>query len=180
MEKTGKDETVSNPKALIEFAEIQKKVASNKFDMKHDRMVVVFDADIYKNKPEQYKEILELGNPNNILVVTYPSFELYLLLHYDGTCKEIILPNAELILENKKIGKKRYVGKLFSDKSGMNSKENPAVGELAINIDIAIEQEKMLNQDINNAIGHLTSNVGKVIQFIRNDTVVTNEIKKEQ
>lgn len=29
MEKNGKDETVSNPKALIEFAEIQKKVASN-------------------------------------------------------------------------------------------------------------------------------------------------------
>lgn len=48
MEKTGDDETISNPKALIEFAEKQKKLPSNEFDIKHDKMIVVFDADIYK------------------------------------------------------------------------------------------------------------------------------------
>ena len=46
MMKTGEDENLSNPKALIKFAEVQKKIASNKFDMKHDKMIVVFDADI--------------------------------------------------------------------------------------------------------------------------------------
>lgn len=179
MEKTGEDETVSNPKALIQFAEAQKKVVSNKFDVSHDKMVVVFDADIYKNAVEKYKEILELGNPNNILAVTYPSFELFLLLHYDGSYNETIFPNAELILENKKVGKRRYIAKLFTEKSGMNPKENPLVGDLAANIDIAIAQEELLNQDIESAIGCLTSNVGKIIQMIRNDKVVSRETTEE-
>jgi hypothetical protein len=51
----------------------------------------------------------------------------------------------------------------------MNSKENPGIAELAANIDVAISQEQMLNQNIENAIGMLTSNVGKIIQEIRDD-----------
>lgn len=175
MEKTGEDENVSNPKALIKFAESQKKITANNFDMKHDQMIIVFDADIYKNASERYKEIVEAGSKNNILAVTYPSFELYLLLHYEDAYIDIILPNADQILENKKIGKKRYVGKLFSDKSGMNSKENPSVGQLAEHIDLAIAQEEMLNQDIDDAIGKLTSNIGKIIQMIRNEKIVVEE-----
>ena len=51
----------------------------------------------------------------------------------------------------------------------MNPKENPAVGDLAANIDIATEQEKQLNQDIHKAMGNLTSNVAAIIQQIRDD-----------
>ena len=58
---------------------------------------------------------------------------------------------------------------LFTDKNGMNPKENPAVGDLAANIDIATEQEKQLNQDIYKAMGNLTSNVAAIIQQIRDD-----------
>ena len=61
MEKTEKDAHLSNPKALIEFAERQKNVAKNQFDNKHDKMIVVFDADIYKNKPDKFKEIYSGG-----------------------------------------------------------------------------------------------------------------------
>lgn len=179
MEKIGEDETVSNPKALIEFAEEQKKIADNQFDEQHDKMVVVFDADIYKNAADRYKEILELGSQNNMLAVTYPSFELYLLLHYDDAYEKVILPNVELILDNKKVGKRRYIAKLFSDTSGMNPKENPAVGNLAEHIDIAIGQEECLNQDIEQAVGRLTSNIGAIIQMIRNDKVVSDETEKD-
>ena len=51
----------------------------------------------------------------------------------------------------------------------MNPKENPAIGELAANIDVAISQERNLNQDIENAVGKLTSNIGKIIQEIKED-----------
>ena len=171
MEKTEEDAYLSNPKALLEFAEAQKSVASNKFDVKHDKMVVVFDVDIYKNRPDVFKEIYDMGKENNILAITNPSFELFLLLHFEGAYDEIVLPNKEQILQNQKIGKRRYITTLFTDKSGMNPKENPAVGELAANIRIAISQEKNLNQDAENALGNLTSNIGKIIQDIMDDTV---------
>ena len=140
MEKTGDDETISNPKALIEFAEKQKKLPSNEFDIKHDKMIVVFDADIYKNKEENYEELLSKEG-NNIFAVTYPSFELYLLLHYQNSYESVIKPNAQEIIENKKVGKRRFIAKLFSDCTGMNPKENSAVGELATCIDVARFQE---------------------------------------
>lgn len=39
MEKTEEDKTVSNPKALIKFAERQKGITENKFDQKHDKIL---------------------------------------------------------------------------------------------------------------------------------------------
>lgn len=168
MEKTGKDKTRSNPKALVKFAEKQKEVPENKFDQEHDKMVIVFDADIYRRKPTEYKEVIEIGK-GNILAVTYPSFELFLLLHYENSYEEYIKPNEEEILCNKKDGKRRYITALFTEKSGMNPKENSAVGDLAVNIDIATKQEKQLNQDIYKAMGNLTSNVACIIQQIRDD-----------
>lgn len=57
----------------------------------------------------------------------------------------------------------------------MNSKENPSVGQLAEHIDLAIAQEEKLNQDIDDAIGKLTSNIGKIIQMIRNEKIVVEE-----
>lgn len=171
MEKTGEDDSISNPKALIEFAEKQKKITENDFDNKHDKMIIVFDADIYKTKSEVYKSILELAGEENILAVSNPSFELFLLLHYVNSVNDIIFPEKVQILENKKEGKRRYITKRFTDISGMNPKENAAIGDLAIHIDTAIEQEKLLNEDITNAIGLITCNIGKVIEDIRKDSI---------
>lgn len=141
------------------------------FDIKHDKMIIVFDADIYKTKSEVYKSILELAGEENILAVSNPSFELFLLLHYVNSVNDIIFPEKEQILENKKEGKRRYITKRLTDISGMNPKENVAIGDLAIHIDTAIGQEKLLNEDITNAIGLITCNVGKVIEDIRKDSI---------
>ena len=140
MEKTEEDKTVSNPKALIKFAEKQKGITENKLDQKHDKMVIVFDVDIYKGDLTKYNEIIKLGD-GNLLAVTNPSFELFLLLHYENSYEELIKPNEEEILRNKKTGKRRYMAALFTDKSGINPKENPAVGDLAANIDIATKTD---------------------------------------
>lgn len=169
MERTDEDEGRSNPKALITFAEKQKKVQANDFDIAHDKMIIVFDADIYKYKANEYRELIKTGQKNNVLAVTNPSFELFLLLHFDNSYENDIKPNAVSILGNQKVGKRRYITALFTDKCGMNPKENPSIGELVKDIDIAINQEKMMNQNIDNAIGQLTCNIGKIIDNIRND-----------
>lgn len=75
------------------------------------------------------------------------------------------------MVENKKVGKRRYITKLFTDTSGMNPKSNSSIGTLAFDINTEIEQEKKINNDIENAIGKLTCNIGNIINSIRNEGV---------
>ena len=168
LEKTDEDQNLSNPKRLLEFAEEQKSNPDISFDREHDRMIVVIDADIYQRKPEDYPKILEMAKDyGDVLAVTNPAFELFLLLHYENSYKTDIVPNTVQILENRKVNNRRFISQLFSQRSGMNSKTNSAVGKLAANIDIAILQEQNLNQDVEDCINKLTSNIGKVISDIR-------------
>ena len=132
-------------------------------------MVIVFDADIFEKRSPHYEELLKMAHESqDILAVTNPSFELFLLLHYEGSLESDILPNAPAILENAKEGNQTFVYRLLLNRSGMNSKKNPQIGTLAENIETAILQEKGLNQDIAQCHGQLTSNIGKVISDIRN------------
>ncbi|MBR5039816.1 MAG: RloB domain-containing protein [Clostridiales bacterium] len=169
MEKTGEDEGVSNPKSLFNLAEREKSNPNNGFDAKHDKMIIVFDTDIYQTKPQEFRNFYELAKKEYMLAVTNPSFELFLLLHYKDSLINVIIPEEEKILANEKIGNQRYIAKRFSAISGMNSKKNPKVGTLAKKVDIAIEQEKSINQDAESALGSLTSNIGRIIEQIRND-----------
>lgn len=168
LEKTGEHKSFSHPKSLLDFAEEQKSNPELSFDAERDQMVVVFDADVFRKKQVQYMELLERARRyNDIVAVTNPAFELFLLLHYENAYEEDICPNTTEILENQKKGKKRFAEWLFWKKSGMNSKGNPAVGNLAEHVDIAIVQEQKLNQDVEQCMGNLTCNVGKVIDDIR-------------
>lgn len=168
LEKTDEDQNLSNPKRLIEFAEEQKSNPDISFDREHDQMIVVIDADIYQRKPEDYPKILEMAKGyGDILAVTNPAFELFLLLHYEGSYETDIVPNTAQILENRKVNNRRFISQLFSQRSGMNSKTNSAVGKLATHIDIAVLQEQNLNQDVEGCINKLTCNIGKVISDIR-------------
>lgn len=169
LEKTDEDKNLSNPKRLLTFAEEQKSNPDISFDREHDQMIVIIDADIYERNPDDYPTILNMAKEyNDILGVTNPAFELFLLLHYKDAYESDIVPNAKEILDNRKTNNRRFISCLFRQKSGMNSKKNSAVGKLAENVDIAIMQEQNLNQDAENCIGKLTSNIGKIISDIRN------------
>ena len=48
-------------------------------------------------------------------------------------------------------------------------RKNSAIGELAKNIEIAIEQEKKINEDIHQCKGQITCNIGRIIDEIRKD-----------
>lgn len=73
------------------------------------------------------------------------------------------------LLKNEKIDGQRFSYRLLFNHTNINSKTNKEIGNLAKDVDIAIEQEKFLNQDIHQCLQHLTSNIGEIIETIRND-----------
>ncbi|WP_310603317.1 RloB family protein [Anaerosporobacter sp.] len=172
LEKTEEHENLSSPKELIKFADEQKN-GKIPFDPKFDKMIVVFDADIFENQQNNYEEIIELGKKRNILGVTNPSFELFLLLHFEGAVDEIILPDSENIIKNEWVGtannRRRYIEDIFRKKAKMRPKSNMAIGELANHVLTAISQEKKLNNNIELCKGIVTSNIGIIIQSIIDD-----------
>ena len=169
-EKTEGDQDITYPRKLIEFAEARKADAELAFDRNHDRMIIVFDADIFSAKVTGYEDVVSLGEQyGDLLGITNPNFELYLLLHFTGAYEEDILPNAERLLRNEKVGNMRLSYSLLLSRTGINSKTNEAIGDLAEKVETAIEQEKHLNQDVHACLGQLTSNIGSLIEMIRAD-----------
>ena len=67
-------------------------------------MIVVFDGDIFEEKVLDYDELVAEGEKKNILAVSNPAFELFLLLHYENSYEDDIEPNAEQIIQNEKDG----------------------------------------------------------------------------
>lgn len=58
---------------------------------------------------------------------------------------------------------------ILNEKTGLNSKRNSKIGDLAENVEYAIEEEKKLNEDIHDCKGKITCNIGKIIQSIKDD-----------
>ena len=169
LEKTDGDRDISFPRRLIEFAENQKENPEIAFDKERDKMIVVFDGDFFEEKVLDYDELIAEGEKSNILAVSNPAFELFLLLHFENSYEQEILPNQDKIIANQKEGNQTFIYKLLLSKTGVNSKKNPQIGELAEKVDIAIRQEKKMNEDIHDCKGKITCNIGKIIESIRMD-----------
>ena len=58
---------------------------------------------------------------------------------------------------------------LLLARTGFIPKKIAAIGELAKNIEIAIEQEKKINEDNQQCKGQNTCNIGRIIDEIRKD-----------
>lgn len=167
VERTGNERNQSAPKKLLEQAQLIRDDAETYgFDPNADRIVVFFDADVYKGDSGLYMSDLDMFSGVAEVAVTNPSFELYLLLHLDDALEKYVLPNEEEILGNGYVGRRRYVEKLASDVLGFNVKRNEKVGELARRFGIAAMNERTLNQDPSQSIGRLTSNVGARIMEV--------------
>ena len=163
-DRTGDDEGSSNPKSLLELA---KTVMEEDAFSEEDEIAVVFDADIYSHDSSGYLELLRSCEDVGVdPYVTFPAFELFLLLHLEDGYERWIAPHEAEILENRKTGKRRYLDRLFSEATGMNPKGNPHIGDLASSYSVACEQEGSINQDASRAIGRLTSTVGLLVQHL--------------
>lgn len=87
----------------------------------------------------EFEEVKAAVANDDILAVTNPCFELFLLLHAQDAYKRLVQPHEQELLENRKVGQRRPAEKLFSDEFGMNPKRNPDVGKLVRWVDTAIE-----------------------------------------
>ena len=66
-------------------------------------------------------------------------------------------------------GKYAYAYNTLLEVTRMNAKKNANIGNLAENIMIAIRQEKLINQDIHQLKGKVSSNIGLIIEGIINE-----------
>ncbi|MBN2222136.1 MAG: RloB domain-containing protein [Vallitaleaceae bacterium] len=171
LHKEGEISSFSHPIKLLELIEEKKKSLKRdgKFDKSIDRFVIVFDRDSYDNS-EDYVGFIERASADNILAVTSPCFELWLILHFDDAVGMYIAPNKDRLFDNEKVSSSHtFASRLFSEISGINPKSGTFFNKLKAGIDLAIEQEKVLEQDILRMTTKIGSNVGALIEQMRED-----------
>ena len=170
VERTGDEKGQSAPVKLLDHARAVREVPEGRFsfDPDTDSVVVFFDADIYTGDEEGYLRVLGRFEGVADVAVTYPSFELFLLLHLEGAYEEVIAPNEAEIVANGYVNRRRFVEVLASEKLGVNVKRNSAVGDLCERFGAAASAEPLLNQNPAKAVGRLTSNVAaRVLEVVR-------------
>lgn len=165
-EKTGEDKNLSFAKNLAEFATKQKAIAENEFDPDRDKMIIVFDGDIFEEKVQGYEDLVRSIEETDIAAVSNPGFELFLLLHIDDSYEKYIKGQEADFLKLDEKNKYSHAYKVLLEATGMNSKKNSDIGDLAENVMLAIQQEKLINQDIHQIKGRVSSNVGLIIESI--------------
>ena len=112
-EKTDKDRDISYAKRLVEFAEIQKQNIDNGFDLDRDKMIIVFDGDIFEEKVQGYDELIASIEKTDIAAVTNPGFELFLILHIDESYERYIKGHEAEFLSVDEKGKYSYAYKVL-------------------------------------------------------------------
>ena len=168
-EKTDEDRNLSFAKNLVDFAEKQKQNPENDFDTEWDKMVIVFDGDIFEEKVQGYDELISTIEEKDVAAVTNPGFELFLILHIEGSFEQYIKGNETEFLSMDEKGKYSHAYNVLLELTGMNAKKNADIGGLADKVLVAIAQEKLINQDIHQLKGNVSSNVGKIIEDIINE-----------
>lgn len=170
VERTGDEKGQSAPVKLLDYARAVRDDPEGRFgfDPDTDSVVVFFDADVYKGDEESYLRMLGRFEGVADVAVTYPSFELFLLLHLDGAFDDVIAPNEAEIVANGYVNRRRFVEALASERLGVNVKRNSAVGGLSGRFGAAASAEPLLNQNPAKAVGRLTSNVAaRVLEVVR-------------
>lgn len=138
------------------------------YDPSIDEIWVVFDRDPKTFFEDQYKYVLENCEEHRINIgFTNPNFEFWLLLHLPD-----INQYAEAtLLANEKVGgksSKRFVEKELSSRleNGYNKKDIQFKRFLP-NIDLAIDQEKLFKQNVQDIFNNVGSNIGILISKIK-------------
>lgn len=134
---------------------------------KEDEIWLIFDRDPQNFSKEQFYEVYNRCNKEQFHIgLTNPNFEFWLLLH---------LPNVKQydrqeLLINKKISqRKRYIDKELSDRLNGYNKKKLCFDKFKDKIDIAVEQEKFFKQNELEILEDLGSNIGKLIDKMKNE-----------
>ncbi|MNC50294.1 hypothetical protein D3C75_995270 [compost metagenome] len=134
-----------------------------------DEFVIVFDRDSYQESSE-YLEFISISESDNLLAVTSPCFELWLILHKEDSVEDYILEYETEILANHKVSNQHtYTSKLFSDLFQMNPKSNLDFEVFKNSIGIALLQEQKICRNIHEFTERIGSNIGSLIELFRSD-----------
>lgn len=130
-------------------------------------LIVDRDKDGFISTPEnnQYKYVLDKCNKMGFqFCVTNPCFEFWLLLHFD----EVFELDEEKLLNNSKVtAKRRYAENEFWKIWPGYNKSSYHSEKLVKNIDKAIENEKKFCEDIEQLENSVGSNIGRLVQKMR-------------
>ena len=101
--KEGEIRDYSHPSKLLGLINDKKKELKRDgtYDKKIDQFVIVFDRDSFE-KDEDYFEFIEHASAGNILTITSPCFEIWLILHYENAIIEYIEPEGIKYLKMKR------------------------------------------------------------------------------
>ncbi len=172
--KINNDKGASNIKTLSKIAK-EEIVDTLPFNKKKDKVLFIFDLDIYLNNKNNLINIMDYCLSYYIFGYTNPSIELFLLLTKENSYNEYIKKNYRKILNNKfyKKDNKRFINHLFYKITNINSKRNKEkLVLLSLDFDTAINQEKLyLNRFIDKAYNKLTSNIGYVFTKIKENKI---------
>ena len=89
------------------------------------------DADIFEEKVSGYEELIKEGEKSNIIGITNPGFEVFLLLHIEGAYEKYIKDNNDKFFELDVKKRYRHPYNVLLEVTGMNSKKNSKIGDLA-------------------------------------------------
>ena len=123
-EKTDEDRNLSFAKNLVDFAEKQKQNPETDFDTERDKMVIVFDGDIFEEKVQGYDELISSIEEKDIAAVTNPGFELFLILHIEESFEQYIKGHETEFLSVDEKGKYSYAYKVLLELTGINAKKH--------------------------------------------------------
>lgn len=171
LSKEGELKGYSDPENILNLVRQKKDelMEEDKFDVDRDQFVIVIDRDSFDNELsfiEYAQKVLEA----NLLVITNPCFELWLILHRKDAIEDYILPNKDDIIKNTRVSANHtFISKLVSDIFCMNSKSRLNFNKLKEGVDLAIEQEKKLAQTYEEIASSIGSNVGLLIEKMRED-----------
>ena len=144
------------------------------YDKNTDVICVIFDRD-YKNLEIHLDSIYELCIKNNIYIgLSNPNFELWLLMHFadiDEYDRDLLYRNPKNIrnqyFEDASVNKK-YLEILVSRSANGYKKGGSLKFERFIDgISLAMEQEKLFEEDVEQLKENLGSNIGKLVAKIK-------------
>lgn len=172
--KEDNDVGITNPFSLVKYAKhfIKNEINKGNFLSGRDKVMIVFDLDVFNNNQSQMDKLLKNKTNDMIFCYTNPAIELFLLLTVNQGYEQIVEPNKDKILANEKNDRgERYVYSLALEKVPGYSKSADADFRFILdNIDNALMQEKHINNKISKAANKLTSNIAYLLKkFDNND-----------
>lgn len=175
IEKLEGDTGITGPFALVKYARkiVVELTEKKMFAPGRDKIMIVFDLDVFKNNQDKMDELLSQKTSDMIFCYTNPAIELFMILSKPRAYELYIEPNKKEILENNKNENgERYVYSLAKKVLEIpTTKEGKKVDfrNIINNIDNALIQERFINNKLTKAANELTSNIAYVLKKLSND-----------